>query len=141
MATTIKATKVQKFQAIRSMLPDTEYIIPRGVVAEGEPETIILTREDMVAFIDHEIEILSKKNSTKSNKPSKTAQENEPLKADVLDYLTEVGEPVRANDVFKNVPSVNAVNMQKATSILTALVKAGLVKNEKLKGISWYSLV
>ena len=64
---TKKMTKVEMFSAIRE------------VVSENA---------EMVAFIDHEIELISKKAASK--KPTKVQVENEGFKAEILAYLTEV---------------------------------------------------
>ena len=84
MANTTKVTKKDRFATLKAIVE-------------------VLDREDkdeLIAFIDHEVELLSKKRST-SDKPSKKQIENEGIKTEILAYLgtverAKVGEIVKA---------------------------------------------
>ena len=66
MAETKKLTKRDYFSQLREIVKDNE---------------------SLVAFIDHEIELLNKKNSSKSDAPSKTQIENQALSNEILDIM------------------------------------------------------
>ena len=54
-----------------------------------EIRSLILDRPDLVEFIDHEIELVEKKNASRSLKPSKSATENAVLADSVLAVMKE----------------------------------------------------
>lgn len=137
---TIKMTKVQKFNALLSLLSDSSITVRVGTDADGNAIELPFGKADAQEFIAHEVELLSKKNAAKGSKPAKTDPMMEQMCSDTLEFM-EQGERYRANDVFKGVPSINAINIQKATAVLTKLVKAGLVTMVKEKGVSLYEVV
>lgn len=70
-------------------------------------------------------------------KPTKTQQENEAVKEQMLDLLGK-GEPMRATDVAKE---LGLSSGQKAAALLNALEKAGLVAKVKgEKGVTLFTL-
>ena len=68
----------------------------------NEIKVIVKDNEELVKFIDHELELLDKKNKNKSSKPTKSQVENNAIKDKIVEYLKEVGEPVRIADLQKN---------------------------------------
>ena len=74
---------------------------------------------------------------TTSVKQTKAQQENEEAKEQILDLLGK-GDPMRATDVAQE---LGLSSGQKATALLGALVKAGLVSKAKgEKGATLFSL-
>lgn len=70
-------------------------------------------------------------------KPTKTQQENEVLKEQMLDLLAS-GEPMKATEVAK---ALDLSSGQKASSLLNALEKAGqVVKVKGEKGATLFTL-
>ena len=112
-----KTTKREMFEAIKAV---------EAVKAD----------EAMVAFIDHEIELLDKKSANK--KPSKNQEANEALKAVVLDTLTADGVTVsqllKANKAFADISN------QKMSAMLRQLVEAGKVVKTVDKKTALFSL-
>ena len=53
---------------------------------------IVKDNESLVAFIDHELELLAKKNSSRSDAPSKTQIENKELSNQILDIMSTLDE-------------------------------------------------
>jgi hypothetical protein len=80
-----KMTKREYFATLRAIVVD---------------DTTIQNREDILAFIDHEVELLNKKSS--SRMPSKTQVENENLKAVITEVLAEIGKPVTITELMKD---------------------------------------
>ena len=95
---------------------------------------------DLVEFINHEIELLDKKN-TAERKPTPKQVENASYKADILAFC-EPDTLYNAGDIAKGVPSIAAagLSVQRVSAMLTQLVNDGsLVKTED-KRKNYYSL-
>ena len=95
---------------------------------------------DLVEFINHEIELLDKKN-TAERKPTPKQVENASYKADILAFC-EPDTLYNAGDIAKGVPSIAAagLSVQRVSAMLTQLVNDGsLVKTED-KRKNFYSL-
>ena len=104
-----------------------------------EIRNIVADNEEMVAFIDHEIELLERKsNSTK--KPTKTQIENDGFKAEIVAYLTEVDAPKTIKELQAGIPSIGGLTNQRITHMLTDLVKAGALTKEYVKKTPYYSV-
>ena len=105
----------------------------------AEIRNIVADNEEMVAFIDHEIELLERKsNSTK--KPTKTQIENDSFKAEIVAYLTEVDTPKTIKELQAEIPSINGLTNQRITHMLTDLVKAETLTKEYVKKTPYYSV-
>ena len=87
---------------------------------------VVADNADMVAFIDHEIELLSKKSGSK--KPTATQIANEGYKATILEVLSDEG--MTATEVLKSHTDFEDMSNQKISSLLNALVKEGKVVKE-----------
>lgn len=114
---TKKMTKVEMFSAIRE------------VVSENA---------EMVAFIDDEIELISKKAASK--KPTKVQIENESFKAEILAYLTEVGKAVTIKEMQSAVGTLAELSNQKMTHLLSALIEEKKISKEYEKKTPFYSI-
>lgn len=99
---TKKMTKVEMFNAIK---------------------TVVADNEEFVAFIDHEIELLQKKTSNK--KATKTQIENEGFKDIILSVLSNEGATVTEiqgkNDILAGLSN------QRVSALLRQLVNDGKV--------------
>ena len=105
----------------------------------AEIRNIVADNEEMVAFIDHEIELLERKsNSTK--KPTKTQVENDGFKAEIVAYLTEVDTPKTIKELQAGIPSISGLTNQRITHMLTDLVKAETLTKEYVKKTPYYSV-
>ena len=118
--TSTKLTKAQKFAMLRA--------IP--AVAENAM---------LVEFIDHEVELLSKKNSAEK-KP--TAQQV--ANAGITTAIIEGMEPNRlytVTEVIKSIPQSADLTNQRVSALLRQLVEAGKVKRTEDKRKAYFSLV
>lgn len=106
-------TKTEMFAAIRANLVDAEQI----------------------AFIDHEIEMLAKRNANRSSKPSKAQLEKDALRAQIVDFL---GENARAT--CAQVAEAVGVTLHSATGLLTTLRKSHVVRRDYEGKTPVYSL-
>lgn len=102
----------------------------RGIVADNE---------EMVNFIDHEIELLDKKRNS-AKKPTKTQIENDGFKADIVTALAEVDKPVTIKELCEVCPSIAGLTNQRITHLLTDLRKNGTVAREYVKKVPYFAL-
>ena len=104
-----------------------------------EIRAIVADNAEMVAFIDHEIELLNKKSSA-TRKPTKTQVENDGFKAEILAYLTGVDAPKSIKELQSEVESISGLTNQRITHMLTDLVKSGSLVKEYVKKTPFYSV-
>jgi hypothetical protein len=103
-----KITKVERFNQLKAITEVAENV-------------------DLVAFIDHEIELLSKKSGSK--KPTATQVANEGLKSVILAVL-EGSEGMTASDVLTSADDFAGLSNQKISALLRQLVLDGsVIKN------------
>ena len=107
-------TKVEMFEAIK---------------------TVVVDNAEMVDFINHEIELVQKRNSRKLSKPTKKQTENLAIKEAIKDMLANA-DGMTATEV------ATAVNVSpaKATALLTQLVKAEEIKRTVEKKVARFSI-
>ena len=94
---------------------------------------------DLVAFIDHEIELLERKASTPRGE-TKTQIENKALQADIIEYLTAVDAPQTIKQIQAGVPSIAEASNQKVTHLLTPLVNQGVLVKTYEKKVPLYTI-
>ena len=80
-------------------------------------------RADLVAFCDHETELLNKKNVTSG--PTKKQILNDAIKAEILQYMT--AEPMTLDEIKALVPSLAEESNQKISALITSLKNDGSV--------------
>ena len=118
--TSTKLTKAQKFAMLRA--------IP--AVADNAM---------LVEFIDHEVELLTKKNSAEK-KP--TAQQV--ANAGIATAIIEGMEPNRlytVTEVIKSIPACADLTNQRVSALLRQLVEAGKVKRTEDKRKAYFQVV
>ena len=96
--------------------------------------------ERLVNFVAHEIELLEKKKSYKSNKPSKRQEENEKVLVPAIKAFLATVDKATASQIANGVAVDFEVTAPRVTAQLTKLKKAGEVVNTKEKGVSYYSM-
>ena len=99
----------------------------------------VADNEEMVAFIDHEIELLNRK-SASPKKPTKTQVENEGYKADIVAYLTSADAPKTIKEMQANITSLAGLTNQRITHMLTDLVKSEVVRKDYVKKVPYFSI-
>lgn len=114
---TKKMTKVEMFSAIRE------------VVSENA---------EMVAFIDHEIELLNKKAASK--KPTKIQELNEHLKKIIYQYFLECEGHKTIKEIQGAIPELADLSNQKITHLLSAMIVEGKISKEYEKKTPYYSI-
>lgn len=113
-----KMTKRDYFNSIKSKYPLTE---------------------DEVKFIDHEIELLDKKNSA-DKKPSKEQVANATASASLLDWM-EIGKAYTIGDLIKSCPVCEGLSNPKVTALLRPLKDNGSVVRTEEKRKVYFTRV
>ena len=128
MENTSNSTKVTKRERFAQLME---------IVKASEVEN----SSELVAFIEHEVELLNKKNS-RSDKPTKTQLENEALKTQIMSVLKSIGRPITVTQLLKETELADNPNLsnQKVSALLTQLRKADAVVRTVEKKVAFYSL-
>lgn len=130
MEKTTRITKAMRFEDIKALL-------------NGQPITYGTSIKDAVDFIDHEMNLLTKKNSGENKKPTKAQEENEGYKALILELLATLSDAsvgITCTDILKGVPALSEFSNQKISALMRQLRLAGKVTVEEVKGKSLFRL-
>ena len=95
---------------------------------------------ELVEFINHEVELLDKKNAAE-RKPTPKQVENAGFKQNILDWM-EPNVQYLSADIAKGVPALvdAGVSGNRVTAMLTQLVNSGAIIRTEDKRKSYYSL-
>ena len=98
--------------------------------------------EDERKFVEHEMELLAKKNAPKDGVKALTPaqKENEGIKTAIYNYLADKGEPMTISQMIKEVPECNGLTNQKVSALVRQMYLAFVVKREEVKGVAWFSI-
>lgn len=96
--------------------------------------------ERLSNFVAHEIELLEKKKSYKSSKPSKRQEENEKVLVPAIKAFLATVDKATASQIANGVAVDFEVTAPRVTAQLTKLKKADEVVNTREKGVSYYSI-
>lgn len=118
-----------------------------AILATIVTETNPANASDILAFIDHEVELLNKKNSSKNGKPTKTQAENEGIKVIVLEALEALGRPATLTEIQQSDPRLQTrengeiLTSQKLSAIIKLMIdKDGTVVRTVEKKKALFSL-
>lgn len=119
-----KITKADNFNAIRDILVDV-----------GRPE--------LVEFVDHELELISRKAERRANTPTKAQIEGARLRSAILEVLRQSGEPMTISQIITALNWDTPLNSHKVAPQLTNLGEHGTreVVKEVIKKINYYKAV
>ena len=118
MANQKKSTKAQMFAQLKANYPLTE---------------------DEVKFIDHELELLSKKNSAEK-KPTAQQTANEGIKQSIVDGM-ENGKAYTITDIIKSVPACADLTNQRVSALMRQLVENGAIVRTEDKRKAYFTKV
>jgi len=109
---------------------------------------IVIEDEELVAFIDKELELLARKNSKSKSETEKAQKENEKLTEMLLEELRKINKPTTITDLM-NVSDVikecrlengNVLSNQKISFIFKQLVDTGVLTKVIEKKRSYFSI-
>ena len=93
-----------------------------------------------VAFIDHELELLAKKNASEK-KPTAQQVANEGLKQTIVNVLTENGGLMTVTDVQKSCDELAELSNQRVSALLRQLKDDGKVERVEDKRKAYFKAV
>lgn len=96
-----------------------------------------LTKEE-VEFIDHELELLTKKNSAEK-KPTAVQVANEGIKTAIVNGM-EVGKKYTITDLMKTIPECAELSNQRVSALVRQLVTDGSVERTEEKRKAYFFL-
>lgn len=94
----------------------------------------------MVEFINHELELLEKKNASKSSTETKTQKENAGIKENLLNEM-ESGKRYTISDMQKELPCCAELTNQKISALVRQLMAEGKVVRVEEKRKAYFSKV
>lgn len=100
-----------------------------------------LTNPEHIAFIEHEIELLNKRNANKVKKATAIQKANAILKDNIVEYMGR--EPERTytvGELAAAAPGLEGASTQKVSALLKQLVDAGKVVKTYEQRKAFYSL-
>ena len=115
---TIKFTKSDRFTALLTHLeehPDAVFATPKGE----------LTADQMAEFIQHELELLEKKNSA-DKKPTAQQQANAAIQTAILEGM-EDGKPYTITELIKSIDACADLTNQRVSALMRHLKEDGKV--------------
>lgn len=130
MEKTTRITKAMRFEDIKALL-------------NGNTAQYGTTLEDAINFIDHEVELLARKNSGGDKKQTATQKENEGYKELIMEFLAGLPDDskgVTCTEIMKSIPAFKDFNNQKISALVRQLKLADRVVGEEVKGKSLFRL-
>lgn len=97
-----------------------------------------LTDEAEIAFINHEMELLAKKNSARSTKPTKTQVANAGYMEEILTAM-ESGHAYTVSEIAELVPSLKGFSVNKVSALVRGLKLDGRVERTEVKGKAYFT--
>lgn len=131
-------TKRIYFKAIENYFNENDVVIPKTAIqGEGDLQNDI-TSQDIINFVNHEIELLGRKHSKTSQ--TKTQKENELIKESIVKVLTEIDRPVTITELQNESAEMEVYSNQKLSALLKQLVQSGIVTKTIDKKKSYFSV-
>lgn len=98
----------------------------------------VKVNDSLVAFINHELELLDKKNSAEK-KPTAQQTANDVIKSAILDNMVE-GKMYTITDIIKSVPECADLTNQRVSALVRQLKDEGKVVRTEDKRKAYFSL-
>lgn len=90
-------------------------------------------------FIEHEMELLAKKNSA-DRKPTAVQEANNGIKETILDLLADNGKPMTISEMQKASAELGALANQRISALVRQLMLEGKVEREEIKRKAYFKL-
>ena len=99
-------------------------------------------RTDLVAVMEHEIELLAKKNASGTTKQTNTQAENEGIKAEILECMcAEPNRMFTISEMLKLFPCCAELSNQKVSALMKQLKEDGKVKRLEEKRKAYFQVI
>ena len=101
----------------------------------------VASNQDLVDFINHEVDLLTRKNASGEKKLTANQVENENLKDIIVNSLS-ADTGLTVTEMIKTIPELAEFTNQKVSALTTALVKDGRIERRVEKRITkFYKVV
>ena len=88
-----------------------------------------VANDELRDFAEKEIQKMDDRNAKRAATPTKRAKENEPIKAQIVEFLKNKENP----QIAKNIAEELGLTTQKTSALCVQLVKGGVLKDEDVK--------
>ena len=110
-----------------------------AIINVVEGKSTETTAAEMVEFLNHEIDLLNRKRSSKSSKPTAKQMENEAIKERIMEILSHSLESLTATDIMNELEAVSiTASNQKVNALVKQLISAELVDRKEVKGKAYF---
>lgn len=99
---------------------------------------MVIDRQDLVDFIDHELELLDRKSSKSAE--TKTQIENKSIMETILSELTRIARPITISELQNESDILKEYSNQKLSALLKKLVDSNQVVKTIDKKKSYFSI-
>lgn len=113
-------------------------ITKKDMFGEIRKVAVEIERQDIIDFVDKEIELLNRKSSRSTQ--SKTQIENENIKVLIVNALTEVDKPVTISELQELNSEMGKYSNQKLSALLKQLVESKEVVRTSDKKKAYFSV-
>lgn len=112
---------------------ETKLFIPDDLVTENTGETISI--EDVIKFLNHEMELVSRKRSNGNSKPTAKQAEQDAMREKILAFLRENG-----TSTATDIQNALSISNQRVNGLMRPLVKSGEIIRTEDKKKAYFSV-
>ena len=91
-------------------------------------------------FLEHEMELLAKKNATATKTLTPTQKANEDTKSAIVEFLAESGKGLTITDMIKQVPACAELSNQKVSALVRQLCDTLVLVRYEEKGKAYFKV-
>lgn len=110
------------------------------VIAMAQGKEVSISADEIVAFAEHEIELLNKKAGTKSKKETANDAENARLMEVIVETLTGSEKAMTVSELMTANAELGELSNQKVSALMKKLVDGGRVQKSTDKRKSVFSV-
>ena len=110
------------------------------VIAMAQGEEVSVSADEIVAFAEHEIELLNKKAGSKSKKETANDAENARLMGVIVETLTGSEKAMTVSELMTVNAELGELSNQKVSALMKKLVDGGRVQKSTDKRKSVFSI-
>ena len=110
------------------------------IIAMAQGEELTVTMGEIVAFAEHEIELLNKKAGSKSKKETANDAENARLMGVIKNVLLNAEKPMTISEIMADNDELGELSNQKVSALMKKLVDAKEVNKDVDKRKSVFSI-
>jgi predicted RNA-binding protein (virulence factor B family) len=101
----------------------------------------VKANDNLVNFINHELELLDKKNANKSTKPTAVQVANEGIKETILETLADNGGKMTISEMQKANAELGELSNQRISALVRQLLTEGKVERIEDKRKAYFKVV